>query len=489
MSFNLSSTKGAPAEDGEAKLKLHSFLSLFEKIGTTKIDEKYVFTENPSVGAWKLLFETARMVRDLDVEKEAAREMARVCPSVFVRLAQHLKGEFLFPNLRDISIVGLNSSTHYLSLITSPVLENVLLEVDPGPGSAGGATHLAIHAFLGDLITFTPNLRSLVIKCIAEISPLWLDMITRFHHLKTLMLSSLDMTGLENLRPLGSLTHLQNLSLDFQHQEYEKSVPLNIPLPHLKYLHIAGPYEVTMELVRAIGTNDLEIFSFERAYKTPLKMPLKEKKKSAVTLSKREELLPMLSSLWGRSLKEISIISTVSLTWDLTSLASLRVLEKLHIEGSLGPCAERAIHSPSTLWCCLRLLHIPANFSVTFPTIQHIAESAPFLSDVSLFMDITKDPGIDCLQALFHPLESLTILRDGIETNSGWGNHEAYDDVGWLRLMKVARYLNALFPNLGKLDGMVRKKEWDRVWELVKLCQGSSVDEKGRKHVRVQAAS
>ena len=194
-------------------------------------------------------------------------------------------------------------------------------------------------------------------------------------------------------------------------------------------------------------------------------------------------MLHTLSLRWGDFLREITITPPYDACIDYSQLSGMLMLEKIHVSNCPFDGLEHALKSP-TVWYHLDTLHLTV--TITFPLLSLMVLSAPHLKTLNVGIDTSKAPSTKGKRVFTHPLKSLDIL-DLPSQNSGWGSCWSVKDLSNLpHFIQIARYLNALFPEMEELTSNSRIKTWEIVWQLVLLCQASRADDNCRRPVYAQ---
>jgi hypothetical protein len=438
--------------------------------------------------AWQRLLNFARSVGVLELDQNAVQEANQILPSVFVYLARQLKGGHLFPNISKIELKTFDTSAHYFPLLVSPCLKEISVEltscgqleqvaISPLCEKLEPTPELTLSVLLNDLASTLPALRSLKLKNIPFITCLTLKPVLQFRHLRVL-----ELTNFANVETFGrfnfldSFTTLEDLSIAATAVEY---VCLSSPttretcLPSLKYLRVDAPLEMLLDFLQSIASVDLNHLTFNNSPSAISRVSKIKKTKKKSGNSVRLDFLDILSSRWPLSLKELVIKSSTNIECDLHYLTRFQVLENLFIQGCPVDGIFAVFAEPPSFLNSLRSLSL-TEVVVPLRLLKQIAEYAPSLTTLSLSLDIHDTSYANEIRMTNHPLQSLEI-HHAVKYNL-----DIFND-NFPQLIRMARYLNALFPDIRSLTTSTRQPEWEKVRQLVKLCQDCHRDKKAGK--------
>jgi hypothetical protein len=430
---------------------------------------------------WESLFKFARSVNAIELDRNAVQEANQIPPSVFVRLALQLKGQHLFPNLSTVELKNFDISAHYFPLLLSPCLGELSVEfvhnsqledaaICPSSEGSKHSFELTLSLLLDDLVSASRTLQSLKLKNIPSVTHLTLDSVSRFRHLRVLELANfIEVRRFTDLNFVGNFPTLEDLSFVAKGEHYARlapSLPQETCLPSLKYLRITATSEILLDFLPNIASVNLKHLTFNELPPGAMSERLNLMKKKKIKVHPvRLTLLEILSSRWPRSLKELVVVSPQNLTCGLQHLVRLWVLENLvfqgcSMDGIFNVFVESSGFRNSLRSLCLTGAPLPFGF------LKQIAEYAPSLITLSLPLDITDTSYADNMRATNHPLRSLEIRHAATHQPEVNGDN-------FMQLVRVARHLNTLFPDIQNLTASTRESEWEKVWQLVKLCQDS----------------
>lgn len=452
--------------------------------------------------SWKLLFEYTEYVGTFALNRAAVLETAQISPSVFVHIAHQLKGRPLFPNLSTIRLEGLDTSVHYLPLLGSTCLKDISLKLVSGDPFL----EVTVYVFLQNLVSASPGLQSLKLQNVTRVAIL--NVIVNFQHLHTLeIMRFTPVQNFEQLRALGALASLEYLSLTVEHLAYTRPTQpasSDVFLPSLKRLRIEAPSDVASDFILFITSDYLETFTFHHISTTAANPPqpkpmlpkpiYKKQKKPQGTLppsggsmeddpvKEKVNFLGNLSSRWPQRLKEVTITSSTDLECDLRDVAHLQALGSLDFNGPSIISVQETFNGPYGFRNSLQSLYL-SGFHASLALLRTIALSTPVLREMAISIDIDEKPAASGISAIIHPLRSLTIDRRRGSMPSTDSGFEIRGEISLSQSILIARYLNALFPDIRNLTASVREREWENVWKLLNFCQVSRDDEKGRKSI------
>jgi len=186
-----------------------------------------------------------------------------------------------------------------------------------------------------------------------------------------------------------------------------------------------------------------------------------------------ESILHTISSRWGESLREITIISQCDACIDFAPLPSIQLIEKIHVSDFPIHDLEHAL-KPTAIWNHLDTLHL--TMTITFPLLSLIALSAPQLKKLDVSINTSEEPPTDNQQVPAHPLSLLKIHGPSSQNSEGFGCKSAGNVPDLSHLIQVARYLNSLFPTLKELTSTSQINIWELVWQLLVLCRTCRAD-------------
>ncbi|KAF9446471.1 hypothetical protein P691DRAFT_185200 [Macrolepiota fuliginosa MF-IS2] len=155
------------------------------------------------------------------------------------------------------------------------------------------------------------------------------------------------------------------------------------------------------------------------------------------------------------------------------SLGYSQGTESLHIHGGRN--------SPLNYYYAnLKLLYV-SSAQVTLGDLVHLLNRAPYLKDVALPLPISQPPDKP-IYFPHHPLKKLTILKPVPvpADRSLSGPTITTSEPTPMFLTEVARFLDLLAPSLETLTAEGGDKTWDSIFRIIKLCQEvRSVSETG----------
>ncbi|KXN81866.1 hypothetical protein AN958_03585 [Leucoagaricus sp. SymC.cos] len=172
-----------------------------------------------------------------------------------------------------------------------------------------------------------------------------------------------------------------------------------------------------------------------------------------------ESLIGTIVSRWNNSLKDLTILASKAFRLEFSQLTCLRGLEYLDITGCLVSGFRENLKPSASVWQHLQKLHLPQTYTVSFPLLLQLAIAAPLLEQLALSLDVEEALPVDRPKALIHPLRSLRVQNR--DSSREW--FESPRDNVQYRLIKVARYLNALFPNLRVVIANEKQHKWGEV--------------------------
>lgn len=137
------------------------------------------------------------------------------------------------------------------------------------------------------------------------------------------------------------------------------------------------------------------------------------------------------------------------------------------------------------VWLHLISLVLPSSVVVDLAQLKRIAEALPSLHALGIWLvefgklDTPNVATVATEVALHHPLEILVLLNSPAPSSEP-PQKVNRDQVN--QCIRIARYLNALFPALQSLEAEKDVEVWEVVFDLVRLCQVSLVTDKNRRN-------
>ncbi|KAF5350663.1 hypothetical protein D9756_008525 [Leucocoprinus leucothites] len=502
-----SADQGGVVVKNEASQSISSLLRLFEVLGCfEKHGEQYIFTDRPAPSGWESCMNATASVRRLKLNSAAKTDASRISPA--------LRGEPLFPRLQSLYIEDFGEIASYLSLFLSPGMRTIELVATKPSAFAVAAAAPALRALLSDLVEWSPGLQSFMIRRVPGVPVSLFKHVSPLSNLRILELSSLvGVKSFEDFRPLAPLA-LESLTLQFSCSSYTQLSGAIIPIPaflsSLEKLHIFGPLDAVADFLQSLGSGSLtsldvevdsEKLSTERdgcGLPSTNSVAGKKKKKSRSTAAESNEdavisethsdigglecVMLTISSRWRDTLCELVIVSSSDQTIDFVHMTGFRLLEKLYIAGCPVTNIPSALESPAVAWNRLNSLHLPPVTTIPFSLLHRFAISAPCLEELTVALDVNEALTTVAQPVLSHPLRSLSLNNPSPPTTMDrYGGCSNIHIEGLPQLIRVARFLNALFPSIQKLEASEKKNAWGMVWQLMLLCQGSSADDKCRR--------
>lgn len=426
----------------------------------------------PDPEGWKLVQTASRAVEKVTVIQQPFKG-GTITPATFVRIARMLAGGPLFPNLRHLQIEDLSHSTNnYLALLAIPTLEHITLSFHPTKDPDSQLVEDTdypelVRALFTDLIFYSKELKILHAKKVVPAMPISLfQTISNFSALRVLKLKCLlrvpagefneYIRCLERLRSLEALwLRLEEIVSDGSSPETPEIVEILEPitiLPELlpmTQLDIIGPAHLVVKTISAFGSGALEL----------------------VTISLSRTTSPTTFP---------QLIKRTPPALDLKPLKQVAGLQRLHLlECVLDPSIELFQRG---VWLRLTSLALPSSVMVDLAQLKSIAEALPSLRELGIWLvefgklSTPNSTIVTTEVALHHPLENLVLLNSRVPFSE-----PPQKLVRVNRCVRIARYLNALFPALQSLTAERDVEVWEVVFDLVRLCQASLVTDKNRR--------
>ena len=434
----------------------------------------------------------ASSVETLELNSQGSKEVLET-PGTYIRLVQQLKGKPLFPQLKRLCIEDYHGLVDFFPLFFSSNLRSIkLLSTEPLTIPVTTAS-VMLRNLICDLSEWSQEIQHLHITQSIILQAWMFNSISLLSNLRTLILSPIQVNNFEEFRPLAPLA-LESLTLELSCPSYV-CLPYPItPLPDflalLKKLDIYGSSIVIADFVQSLGSQNLTSLTIEGKIeasesarssssrrKNNRTLETKRKLKKTDDVNHRmydfESILHTISSRWGESLREITIISQCDACIDFAPLPSIQLIEKIHVSDFPIHDLEHAL-KPTAIWNHLDTLHL--TMTITFPLLSLIALSAPQLKKLDVSINTSEEPPTDNQQVPAHPLSLLKIHGPSSQNSEGFGCKSAGNVPDLSHLIQVARYLNSLFPTLKELTSTSQINIWELVWQLLVLCQTCRAD-------------
>lgn len=451
---------------------MRTIVPLLLMLGLVKrADGRYSLQQEFPSYQWARLEAYARRIRRL-----ADDTPPDIDELVVIRIVQHMRGKCLLPMLQSLSY----TFSPHIHLLISARLRNIaihgdrILEVERWR-VADFFHALTIDVPLLERVKFTGTWIQNVPSIVAELQ-----------HLHTITLRGAILNQ-QSLAAVLSLPQLSLLVLQFYSPQPRLPPPSELKTSSLRHIVLIGDPLIVSDILSHLTMSPL----------TQIEIGLHLLRRSSLEESFRgctRDILSWSESLILFDLTCLSYPSLIVATDDLIPLNNvLKPLQKLqklrslrvqYPHGLQGPSdkdyLELALACPRIRW--LSLVFIPETSTplATFLTLHHFATQCPYLDHLAVHVDLSTLPASPLITS--HPLRELHIHAPLPVTC----------DPGVL-----ARYLDALFPDLDPLFDNVKAPEWhtngsqDRLeWAKVEkyrdLFQTARMDDIERhRHVKI----
>ena len=243
--------------------------------------------------------------------------------------------------------------------------------------------------------------------------------------------------------------------------------------PSLRALQIIGTSDLIEMVVNAVTSPDLCKISITFTTITRKMRTMKRKKKKNT-----ESTVFILNNAIERWASLISVVvtadagKTASLPNDvLRDLLLQPELKRLEINGfdisSIDSAFPELVDEAYSSQ--LETLLLPVTNSVPLSRLRHIAMAWPYLTSLRCKLDSASSVQPIGMDPISHKLHSLTVASDD--------QSSPVQHVRSSRLLKIAAYIDCLFPDLTEMDvvdgaiSFLHEPEWVQVFDMVKLLQ------------------
>jgi len=423
----------------------------------------------------------ASSVGTLELDSQGSEEALTVSSATYIRLLQQLRGKPLFPRLKKLCIEDYYGLVDLFPLFLSPNLRTIRL-LNTKPPTVLGATASVMLNLICDFAQWLKDIQYLYMTQGTVMPMSLLDSISLLSNLRTLEISTIQVGSFQEFRPLAPLA-LKSLTLKLSCSSYIR-LPDPITsspdfLESLEKLDISGPRVVVVDFVQSLESQYLTSLAIEARDKEVEcdqhgKKPVSLMEAGNVNVCDFGSMLHTISLRWGDFLREITITPPCDSCTDFAQLSGMPMLEKIHVSNCPFDGLKHALKSPA-VWHHLDTLYL--SVKISYPLLSLMVLSAPHLKKLNVCIDTSEAPSTKQPRVFAHPLKSLGIL-DSPSQDSGWGSRRNVKDLSDLpRFIRIARYLNAMFPKMEELTSDSGMKIWEVVWQLVVLCQISRADE------------
>ncbi|KAK0187127.1 hypothetical protein F5146DRAFT_1142042 [Armillaria mellea] len=409
---------------------------------------------------WDRLKQYAQRIRFMMLD---APSRATDHPSIFLRLSAQFAGAPLFTNLKRLQVDQVFAAEpHILFLLSSPDLREVEIALEPNPDE---------HALTASVGTAIPGRETFIISCPLATqagynsapSPIDGACPATFFtgtHLRCLKITShpISYSFLEELSSSESLEHFQ-----FIFSPHTLPRDIRDGFSSLRTLHVTGPVRSMTRVLRIIVPDILESFTFID---------------NSSNLSYHYACMAIhdfhleLVERFNLSLHELSLTYPYQVIgqaehWNSSQavfelLYSLKLLGMLYYYGNLALDQGTVEKKLVKAWRNIETICIP-RLAVPLPCdiLPVLAAECSQLASLTIPIEFPESGALPPRQVSQHGLRVISSPDMPVENP-----------------VRVAAYLDSLFPYLAKIDGGDRWNEVERI--ILDACQLVRGDERGR---------
>ena len=452
----------------------------------------------------------------LSNDRDGPGNRFNIAPDTFVRLGQlqnrHSPGP-LFPALTRLRLINpVESTMSQLPLFLTPSLRS--LDFMNVPTNQ----HSALLSFLITLVDEEPHLTTITFSSVFTTA--CLEACLNFKFLRHLELKEVNiLIDFKLVIAIGALPELETLVLDGRRscwEDSESKKPIkSMGFLCLKKFHITGTLGLIRFLYKTVGSEVLKDLwlTLVRTAPLPRRTPTMKLSKTSAPSSSAEldsttrDFCNLIQEGLGRrTFKSIRLnqlldyndfddwdfrppskpsdlpVTILDLLLEHTNLQHLEIVGWTLPETTFGP----RILFRNTNTSNLKTIRLPVDSkasTISLIDLLYIAKSHPNLVFLQCGIKSLSNFTSPTLSVKM-PSHGLKILSVGTSTKAAdTGNQilfvetwlEAVDAIDLKQKMSIAAFLDALFPNLERIETQAGagSKQWEDIYDLVKMCQTS----------------